>query len=93
MVLIASVPDLCILFTLLSPLVPKHRKHYQKFFIFQPDTSFGELNRKQGLNLCNGQRLMRLACSIYATLGIKFSKQAFFRVNNSCINNNSRSLF
>ena len=77
----------------LNPLVPKHRKHYQKILIFHPDTSFGELNRKQGLNLCIGQRLLRLACSIYATLGIKFSKQAFFRVNNSSINNNFRSLF
>ena len=47
-----------------NPLVPKHRKDYQKNFIFHPDTSFGELNRKQGLNLCNGQRLLRLACSI-----------------------------
>ena len=60
-----------------NPLVPKHRKHYQKFFIFHSDTSFGELNRKQGLNLCNGQRLLRLACSIYATLGIKFSNKFF----------------
>ena len=79
--------------TKVNPLVPKHRKHYQKIFIFHPDTSFGELNRKQGLNLCNGQRLLRLACSIYATLGIKFSKQAFVRVNKSRINNNFRSLF
>ena len=62
--------------------------HYQKTFIFHPDTSFGKLNRKQGLKLCCGQRLLRFTCSIYATLGIKFSKQAVFRVNNSSINNN-----
>ena len=81
------------IFDVNNPLGPKHRKHHQKIFIFHPDTSFGELNRKQGRNLCKGQRLLRLPCSIYATLGIEFSKQAFFKVNNSCINNNFRSLF
>ena len=59
-------------FVALSPLVPKHRMHYQKTFIFHPGSSFGESNRKQGLNLYLGQRLLRLTCSIYATLGIKF---------------------
>ena len=34
-----------------NPLVPKHRMHYQKTFIFHPGSSFGESNRKQGLNL------------------------------------------
>ena len=36
----------------INPLVPKHRMHYQKTFIFHLDTSFGKSNRKQGLNLC-----------------------------------------
>ena len=57
----------------LNPLVPKHIMHYQKTFRFHPGTSFGKSNRKQGLNLCLGQRLPRLTCSIYATLGIMFS--------------------
>ena len=35
-----------------NPLVPKHRIHYHKTFIFDPDTNFGKSNRKQGLNLC-----------------------------------------
>ena len=70
-----------------NPLVPKHRMHYQKTFIFHPATSFGNSNRKQGLNLCLGQRLLRLTCSIYATFGINFSTQIFLRVNNSSIDN------
>ena len=36
---------------LFNPLVPKHRMHYQKTFIFHPGSSFGGSNRKQGLNL------------------------------------------
>ena len=79
--------------SIINPLVPKHRMHYQKTFIFPPDTSFGKSNRKQGLNLCCGQRLPRLACSIYATLGIKFSRHDFLKVNNSRSNYNFRKLF
>ena len=37
---------------LLNPLVPKHRMHCQKTFIFHTVTSFGKSNRKQGLILC-----------------------------------------
>ena len=68
--------------------------HYQKTFIFHLDASFGKSNRKQGLNLCGGQRLPRLACSIYATLGIKFSTRLdFLKVNNSSFGNNFRKPF
>ena len=47
-------------------------------FLCHPVISLGKSNRKQRLNLCWGQRLQRLTCIIYATLGIKFSKQFFF---------------
>ena len=72
-----------------NALVPKHRMHYH------PDTSLGESNRKQGLNLCWGQRLPRFPCCIYmyATLDIKFSWQVFFKANISSINNNFRTPF
>ena len=64
--------------------VPKQRMHHQQTFIFHQDTSFGSSSRKRDLDLCCGQRLLRLTLSILLHRALSVNNEFFFfKVNSS----------